>query len=495
MLLTLPNYSTLQSDVARHAALADPVSWVKTCLRDELYSKQIQILNSVRDYRRTAVHACHDSGKSKAAGGWIVPWWIENHLPGEAGVVTTSRSWPQVRNVLWKETHRSFSKVNLLVRVNQTEWHLVIKDGKTGNTHEEIVAFGRKPDDTDYTGLHGMHAKYMFALGDEAGGLKGPIITALMSLISNKHSKILLIGNADDPLSEFAKICRPGSGWNVIHIDAFDTPNFTDEKVSKELESVLISKVYVAEVLRDCGGNKNNPIYVSKVRGLFPEFSSDGLIPLSWILAAQQRAIEPGLPSELGVDVGGGNDKNVICHRQGGHARIVLEDQVNNTMTTLGNVRRVKEETKATLAKVDSIGIGKGCIDRVDEINAERKAMNKRQIKPLDIVGIDVRKSRCMSDEDREKYRNVRAKSWWELRQRFDPENGDIDIDPLDDVLAAQLVQYKYKTTSDGKIQIDDKGTFEGGSPDRADALCNAFADVPMDREEEGMIDTAVWGT
>src|SRR5690606_32937627 len=70
------------------------------------------------------------------------------------------------------------------------------------------------------------------------------------SLIANDFSKILLIGNPDDPASEFAKCCKPGSGYNVVPVDAFSTPNFTGEYVPDELRPLLIGKTYVEEKRR-----------------------------------------------------------------------------------------------------------------------------------------------------------------------------------------------------------------------------------------------------
>ena len=44
--------------------LADPAGWVRDRLGEHLWSKQVEILESVRDNRRTAVHSCHGAGKS-----------------------------------------------------------------------------------------------------------------------------------------------------------------------------------------------------------------------------------------------------------------------------------------------------------------------------------------------------------------------------------------------------------------------------------------------
>jgi hypothetical protein len=58
---------------------------------------------------------------------------------------------------------------------------------------------------------------------DEACGILDQLWAATRGT-TNAECRILAIGNPDDPNTRFAKKCRPGSGWNVIKISAFDTP-------------------------------------------------------------------------------------------------------------------------------------------------------------------------------------------------------------------------------------------------------------------------------
>lgn len=63
------------------------------------------------------------------------------------------------------------------------------------------------------------------------------------------------------------------------------------------------------------------------------------------------------------------------------------------------------------------------------------------------------------------------------LRERF--EQGEIDIDPDDDKLAAQLGSIKWGIDSRGRIKIEPKDDMRKRgllSPDRADAMAIAFA-------------------
>lgn len=75
----------------------------------------------------------------------------------------------------------------------------------------------------------------------EAGGVPANIFNAVDSLATNIHARVLAIGNPDDPASHFATICKPGSGWKVIRISAYDTPAYTGEEVPEDLLIDLVS--------------------------------------------------------------------------------------------------------------------------------------------------------------------------------------------------------------------------------------------------------------
>ena len=53
------------------------------------------------------------------------------------------------------------------------------------------------------------------------------------------------------------------------------------------------------------------------------------------------------------------------------------------------------------------------------------------------------------------RFLNARAEWYWGLRELF--ESGEIDIDPLDDDMAAQLGTIRYRYTSRGQIVIEGK--------------------------------------
>ena len=436
-----------------------PTKW----LHDKLgfiWSKQVEIANSVRDNRHTAVHSCHGPGKSWEAAG-IMAWWIDSHPLGEAFVVSTAPTQPQVEAILWRELGRIHRQVGLpgyITGGNQPQWKL------QGGS---LVGFGRKP--ADYTDVEhakaafqGIHERYVLIVIDEAAGIPVWLWDAVESLVTNEYARILAVGNPDDPASQFAKVCAPGSGWNVIGIDAFETPNFTGEEVPPRIAELLVSPIWVEERRKRWG--EGSPMWESRVRGRFPKTATDTLISPDLILQAQLRdlshtAFDSG---RYGVDVArSGNDESAIYRVRGCTVRREFTKVgIGDTMTLAGEIHNRVEPHKGKVpAVIDVIGVGAGVFDRLSEqglnvvsFNASEKADNPK------------------------KFVNRRAEQYWTLRELF--QDGAVDLDPEDEELAAQLGSIKWKIDSAGRIQIESKEDMKKRglpSPDRADAVMMAY--------------------
>jgi hypothetical protein len=459
--------------------MRQPTRWLHEHL-GFIWSKQVVIANSVRDHRHTAVHSCHGPGKSLIAAG-LVCWWIDVHPEGEAFAVTTAPTQPQVEAILWREVGRWHRRLDLNGHVstgNQPQWKLA--DG-------ELVAFGRKP--ADYldveqakAAFQGIHARYILIVLDEAAGIPVWLWDAVESLATNQYARILAIGNPDDPASQFAKVCSPGSGWNVIHIDVLDTPNFTGEEVPEYLTELLPSRQWVEERRKRWG--VGSPMWESKVRGRFPKTATDTLISPDLILAAQLRdlsstAFEPG---RYGVDVArSGNDESTIYRRRGGTVRREFSRAgIGDTMELAGEVHNRIEPHKGLVpAVIDIIGIGAGVYDRLSE-------------QELNVVPFQASEAA----DNPYKFKNRRAESFWALRELF--QEGVVDLDPEDEELAAQLGSIKWKVDSAGRIQIESKEDMKKRglpSPDRADAVMMSWYEggdswkPPQRRKHSGITD------
>lgn len=456
---------TLTPDLWEHAARAfeppadaryrtDPAAWAADKLGAHLWSKQVEIVESVVEHRRTAVKSCHGAGKSWTAG-MLAAWWIDTHPPGEAIVVSTAPTYKQVHAVLWEEIRKQHRTGDLPGTVLQTdEW-------KIGDV---LVGMGRKPADHDAHGFQGIHRRYVLAILDEACGIPEALWTAVEAITTNADCRILAIGNPDDPATEFGKVCTPGSGWNVLQISSFDTPNLSGEPIPEHMRHLLPDPGWVEDAGRRWG--KDSPVYASKVLGEFPEISQDTLIPARYITEAQNRDIDAtDQPPRLGVDVARfGSDQTVITLARGGHVRVIESRGKQSTTETTGRVIHHLQQTGATEVRVDGVGVGGGVVDQLAE-----------QGYPV----LDMQAGAGATDPAI--FKNARAEWYWGLRQLF--EQGAIDLDPDDNELAAQLAALKYAYTSRGQLVIESKDDMRKRgmpSPDKADAVMLALARVNL---------------
>lgn len=429
----------------------DPDLWIEDVLHEHIWSKQREIALSVAQNRYTAVKACHGPGKSFIAAR-IGAWWLNVHKLGDAFLVTTAPSWPQVQAILWREMRRAHRLGNLPGRITlECQWYM-----GEGRSAEELIAMGRKPADYDETAFQGLHARYILIIIDEACGVPLSLWTAIKTLMTNENARVLAIGNPDDPGAEFASICKPGSGWNVITIPAHDTPNFTGEYVPPEVAENLVTPMWVEDRRKDWG--EGSPLWQAKVMAEFPDVSDEYLISPSMI----QRGIDTDLVGlergRYGADIARmGTDKTAVYRNRGGVIRFHSSWSMTDTMQTTGKLKMILDKHHVTSVPpivMDVVGLGAGPYDRMREMGYPVIAFSgaERAYRP-------------------DKFKNRRAETYWNFRT--DLEAGLIDLDPEDEELHAELQTIKWFVDSSGRIQIESKEDMRARgikSPDRADA-------------------------
>lgn len=426
---------------------ADPVGFVAAILGETLWSRQRDIAEALRDHRRVAVPSCHDAGKSFLASR-LAAWWIATRAPGESFVVTSAPTNAQVKAILWREIKRAHRIGKLPGTVNRSEWLI---DG-------ELVGYGRKPNDWDMTGFQGIHAARVLVIFDEASGVPQALWDAAETLITNEDSRLLAIGNPDDPAGPFARACAPGGGFLTLPIDALNTPNLTDEPIPEALRPLLVSPLWVEEMRVRWG--EESPLWQAKVRGRFPDIADDRLLSpalLQQAVSAQGSAEDPVV---LGADIARfGRDETVLVLRRGDRAEIYAAFHKQDTMATVGRIIDAWRATGAVAIQVDDAGVGGGVTDRLREQGVP--------VVPI-LVGRPAREG--------ERFLNLRAELYWSLRERA--ADGRLVLPP-DDLLLRQLGELRYRYDSRGRLKLESKDDMKKrgiASPDRADALALAFA-------------------
>lgn len=445
---------------------ADPCAWAAERGGIELWSKQREVLESVRSHRLTVVESCHGVGKTFDAAV-ATAWWIDVHPPGSAKVVTTAPTGPQVKLLLWQEIRSLAAQAGLPGRVLTTQWVLDV-DGV-----EQIVAWGRKPADHEPQGLSGGHALHLLVILDEADAIAPTIWTTAMGMLTGADSHLLAIGNPYQATSKMAEVARNGSG-NLITIDAYESPNWTGEEVSDDLRRALVSKQWAADRLAEWG-SEQHPLYLAQVRGIRPKSGSTGVISAASILAKCTFSEEEDrLPAEglriLGVDVGGGRDACSLRLRQGrrvlGRWGFVEADPLAASDEVLAIIR----ECEADVVIVDSIGIGHHLVGHLRD-----KARDGKHHAMVEACNVGV------AANDSKRFANLKAELWWGLRERI--EGGLLDLTDLDEATRGQLCDTRSKVSASNRIQIESKDDYrkrnKGQSPDEADALVLTFYERP----------------
>jgi hypothetical protein len=180
-----------------------------------------------------------------------------------------------------------------------------------------------------------------------------------------------------------------------------------------------------------------------------------------YVMKARRELVESTNSLIIGVDVAiGDRDRTAIIRRRGRVAYNLEKFGNHNTMEICGRLVRVIREEKPARVYIDCIGIGAGVVDRLQEMGYDC------------VVGVNV----ARTANDKEKFRNVRAEIWSEMRDWLNQEM-PVQI-PDSDELHGELCSLGYKFTSSGQLQIESKDDLRSrgmASPDGADALALTF--------------------
>jgi hypothetical protein len=230
---------------------------------------------------------------------------------------------------------------------------------------------------------------------------------------------------------------------------------------------------------------------VAKILGQFAD-AEDALIPLSWVVAAQQRWVawddldrdddgrtisgsrrpdQPG-PRIVGVDVARyGEDKTCLAVRLGdviAELHLYAKQDTVETADQVGNANKtgLLDGHPQARAIVDTVGLGAGVYDTLKSRGYAVDAF------------VASGKTSMRDGTGTMRFRNIRSAAWWNMRELLDPRNGSTIALPKDDELAAELCAPRWDTLAGAVIAVESKDDIRrrlGRSTDRADAVIQAF--------------------
>lgn len=475
----------------------DPVAWSRDYLGIQLWSKQREILESIRDFRKTAVAAGHGVGKSFVAG-IACCWWVDTHPLDAVFVASTAPSMDQV-NILWDNIRRVHAIAKQRYEEGKVDHPLpgqITGDNKWKLPSGLLIGQGRKPPDAKSdVAFQGQHAEYLLAIGDEAVGLSSGFLGALGNIATSKDNRQLLLANPTDPGSAMAKIwSEEQTGWVRMHISVLDSPRITHEPgFDLDAAPALSGWEYVEQAL-EMYGSEDDPRYIARVLGQWAFDAGNTVFTPMDIASAKNALVVPYDTSypELGCDIARmGSDSSVVYRavrgevwetdgsgqpvaatgRPGVQLRKVASWQkaplVGGTPENPGSAERIfriATECGAGVVKVDAAGIGSAVVDGLNTM--------PRGFELVEIFG-------GAPAEDNRAHVNLRAQMFFDLKREM--AAGNVDLDPEDTVLLDELggIQYEYNDKSVLKIESKEAIRKMGRkSPDHADALWYAFYPV-----------------
>jgi phage terminase large subunit len=484
---TAENYLARLGDV-----ILDPGEFSSALLHHDLYPVQDEIMQSVASRARTAVKACHASGKTFVAADAVL-WWPTRFEDGI--VVTTAPTWTQVEKLLWGNVHMAAAGSSVgYPKLHKTEIELDKDNYAIGLSTNEGVRF------------QGWHGRILVIL-DEAPGVIPEIWEAIEGIRAGGQVHVLALGQPSVLGGPFhMAFHRPLSGWNTITISAFDTPNLlgtcirpgtvddtgrpivfgdpdglnlleaTEEELDVAPRPYLTLRRWVLEKWFEWG-EPGSPLWDIKVMGDFPEQSEDALLSLKWIEAAKTIILgHTDAPIRAGIDVAGpGSAETVVSLRQGPNR---LSIRAFTHADARGPViRHLRDEEarlsaaygrKVEIQQVNVDAIGQGHYFGLGVQDADFKV---RFVNVQHTFGIDPKKFRYQKDA-----------YYWHLRELFRKRE-------IGGVNAAreieQLLTIRYFENHKGQVEIVPKEDMvKDGipSPDWAEADMLAYApDAPGD--------------
>lgn len=418
---------------------------------------------------RTAVKKCHASSGTFTAADIAL-----YSLIAGGDVLATAPTWTQVEQVLFAQAHAALRDSMIPFSewgtVNKTEIRLPTGEFFLGLSTDVGVRF---------QGHHARPNAFLLIILDEAPGVRSDIYEAVEGISAGGDVRLLLLGNPvirSGPFFEIFETMAPG--WRRFTIDAFDTPNLAGLTLAELLalpehdleiapRPYLVTRRWVRDRYYEWG--EESSLWQSRVRGEFPDNMVNGVVLLSWVRACQRLESEPGLPVELGMDVGAGGDETNIRERRGMRAGRKWNKRTPDFGDAVAMALDAIRETGAIRIKVDSIGIGWGVVGRLRELRAEG-------VHDCEVVAVNVGAASFAPD----RFPKLRDQLWWEVGRELS-RSGGWDLTDIDETTIAQLIAPKYARDSAGRIKIEPKAETRkqlGRSPDDGDALLLCYADI-----------------
>ena len=444
----------------------DPARFIKEVLKGtKIWSRQIEICQSVVDHRNTVVRSSNQLGKDWVAAG-ISLWWT---YARSGLVILSGPTLAQVKDICFMEIRRHFNRAGDLPGL-LFEQALRIRD-----IDENMGIVGVTSSESSR--LTGRHGGRVLVIVTEGQGVEDWAYEGLRANALGHEDRFLILGN---PLFADGKFYRysHAHNWNAIAISGLEHPNVVHDDPT--IIPNGLTREGIAEIVEEYG--EDSDVYRYRVLGEFPQSSDNALVKRAWIDQANDlwqkgKLIDKDAGPVLAIDPARfGVDQTAMVLRYADHVREILCWNKADTMQTVGRIR--EEMMKRNLGHVDSrlFGPGLGSDESVpivvDEVGLGSGVLDRLKEEGYDAVG----HNGSTQASNPKRFANKRSEVYWKLRKKL--EGGSIALPP-DARLTEELLAVRWGLDSGGRIKMESKGDLKsrlGRSPDIADAVAMSLS-------------------
>lgn len=438
----------------------DPARFALEALGIRAWSRQREVFDAVRTYRRVAVRSGHKVSKSCTIG-CLALWWVLTRP--RAKVVLSSTVGEQLKNILWPELKRLHRGARFPLGGKLAEdYH----GGLWFTDDRAVIAL--KSEDTKPESFAGISSPHLLYLIDEASGFPDALLEAAWGNTAAGGTIAAFSNPTRTSGWFFSAFHDKAASWHTIHIDSRESPNITGKE--KAIPG-LASPEWVHDTAKAFGAD--SPTFSVRVAGNFPKAGDQVVNGLGLIEAAVKRSNDPEGALRFGLDVGRtGDDPSMLAAVRGLHTYPLREVRHREGDELAGWVlaqldeladEGVMERDEVVEVRIDVIGVGASAYDHLKV--SER------------VVAIPVNVSTRPTDP--EHYVTRRDEVWF-AGQKFLSAGGDLP--PDDTELHAELVGARYTFDGKSRYVVESKDSMKKRlkrSPNRADAWNLAVYEAP----------------
>lgn len=458
----------------------DPARYFREILGVEPWSKQIEVLEAVRDHPRVAVSSGHKVSKSHSAAGLALLFYCS--FP-DARAVMSSVTARQVDQILWRELRMMRARAGRCVRCKAADPdarsipapcpHSALIEGHAGelartglksDDFREIVGFTAREAEA-VAGISGRHLLYIL---DEASGIPDEIFEAVEGNRAG-GARLVMFSNPTRTEGEFFRAFTSKKDlYHTIRISSEETPNVIEGRL---VIPGLATREWIEEKRREWG--TESALYKVRVKGEHALQEDGRIFSIHAIAEAEQRWHDAPEDGRLfvGVDPAGESgtgDEAVFAPRRGykllslqSHLGLDPDAHLVQLLGLLTKLRKPRELPVVVLDREGAVG------SKVFRVFREFLESNPAS---FELVAVRASDGAVREGDVYDRMRDLLAanlEAW--LR-----EGGAI----VEDVkLSAELHMLEWKKQVRGRLKVTPKDLIRkvlGRSPDRYDALALA---------------------